>query len=240
MSERSAPPPPIDHPRPKRRSRLLIYALVVPLASLIAIVVLTGLAVRAVGLQALSAASSSMAPTLVVGDKLFVDRRAYADGRLPQRGDVIAHYVPSEASGFPAAGRGPVYIKRVLGLPGDRIDLRGGVPIVDAKPVLREKTGDYPGRFGATVDRLREHLAPDVSYEVLQTSDRGYSRDVGPFDVPAEAVFVLGDNRDDSLDSRTWNGNRGWSVPLSDIIGQAKYIYWSGFERFGRMGLAVK
>jgi signal peptidase I len=219
---------------------LLIYALVVPLASLIAIVVLTGLAIRAVGLHAFSAASSSMAPTLVVGDNLFVDRRAYADGRLPQRGDVIAHHVPSEASGFPAAGRGPVYIKRVIGLPGDRIELRRGVPLVNGTPVVRERAGDYPGRFGATVDRLRERPAPDVSYEVLQTRDRGYSRDVGPFDVPPGTVFVLGDNRDDSLDSRTWNGNRGWSVPLSDIIGQARYIYWSGFERIGRMGLAVK
>lgn len=65
-------------------------------------------------------------------------------------------------------------------------------------------------------------------------------RDGGPYEVPPGAFFVLGDNRDDSLDSRAWNRGRGWSVPLSDIIGQAKYIYWSGFERFGRIGMAVK
>jgi len=60
--------------------------------------------------------------------------------------------------------------------------------------------------------------------------------------VPAEAYFVLGDNRDDSIDSRGQAAPSGtwWFVPTTDIIGRANYIYWSGFERIGRMGTALK
>lgn len=240
MSERAPPPPPVDHPRPPRGRKLLIYAVVAPLASLIAIVVLLGMITRAVGWEPMSLASGSMEPTLVPGDYLFIDRRAYGEERLPRRGDIIAHYVPPAISGFPADGRGPVYVTRVVGVPGDRIELRRGVLIVNGTPALRDKVGDYLGLFGRPVDRLRERLPSNVDYEVLQTRDRGHLRDGGPYDVPPSAFFVMGDNRDDSLDSRAWNENRGWSVPLSDIVGHAKFIYWSGVERFGRMGMAVK
>lgn len=148
MSERAPPSPPVDHPRPSRRRQLLLYAFVVPLALLIAIVVLLGVVARGMGWQAYATPGISMAPTLEAGDFLFVDHRAYAEGRLPRRGDIIAHYVPLQVSSFPADGREPVYIKRVIGVPGDRVELRGGVPIVNGTPVVRDKVGDYPAPSG--------------------------------------------------------------------------------------------
>jgi signal peptidase I len=63
------------------------------------------------------------------------------------------------------------------------------------------------------------------------------------FQVPAGAYFVMGDNRDNTLDSRprlTWGREAGWSVPLSDVVGRVNYIYWSGFDRLGRIGTALK
>ncbi len=187
-----------------------------------------------------------MIPNLVVGDFFFVDRKAYLDGRSPQRGDIVLHYPPAHMfGGRPQAGRPAPFIKRVIGLPGDRVQLINGVPVLNGTPVVQEHLGSYSD---ATQPRsrgrlVRELLPGGASYQILKISQNGPA-DNGPiFIVPAGAYFVVGDNRDDSLDSRMASGPGqplGWYVPLADITGRANYVYWSGFDRLGRIGMALK
>src|SRR5262249_50075745 len=116
-----------------------------------------------------------------------------------------------------------------------------GVLIINGKPVPRRSVGEYvmaPSRPTAT--RFSEQLPSGAVYEVLRYQKASPIANGGPYVVPADAYFVMGDNRDDSLDSRSWNQGRGGFVPLADIIGRANYIYWSGFERFGRIGTPLK
>jgi signal peptidase I len=186
-----------------------------------------------------------MLPSLLVGDYLFVDQQAYADGHRPEYGDVIVFLVSSKQTGFPvsADGRSAPYIKRVVGLPGDRLALVNGVLTINGTPVPRRLAGEFAQPTSLRRQqamRLSEQLPNGATYEVLQHKKAGPLGTWGPYVVPDGAYLVLGDNRDDSLDSRSWNNGAGGAVPLADIIGRANYVYWSGFERFGRIGVALK
>jgi signal peptidase I len=233
MSEQAPPPPPsIEAQTPRRRTFLWVgLAVLIPLAAL---VVVGGLILQATGWRAFHQASGSMVPTLLLGDRMFVDPDAYADGRRPQYGDVIAFVLSSEEPRYRA-----VYIKRVVGLPGDRVSLDDGVLSINGKAVPQQPAGDlrWEKRTG---QRLRERLPNGAAYEILRIDKTGPLNTVGPYVVPAGSYFVLGDNRDNSLDSRSWNQGRGGFIPAADIIGRANFIYWSGFERLGRMGTALK
>ncbi len=228
-----APPPPsIEVPPPRRRTLLWVgLAVLIPV---VALVVVCGLVVQAMGWRGYHQASGSMLPTLLEGDHMFVDPGAYADGRQPAYGDIIVFVLSSEKSRFPAT-----YIKRVVGLPGDRLSLDGGVLSLNGKVMPQQPSGDFAWQ-GQKAQRLREQLPNGVSYEILRVDRAGPLNSVGPYVMPAGAYFVMGDNRDNSLDSRSWNNGRGGFIPAADIIGRANYLYWSGFERLGRMGLALK
>jgi signal peptidase I len=230
MSEQ-APPPPIIEAQPPRRRAVLWVGLAV-LIPLVALAVLSSLVVQAMGWRAYNQASGSMLPTLRVGDFMFVDTGAYGDGRRPEYGDIVALTLPSERTGV-------VYIKRIVGLPGDRLSVDGGLLSINGKVVPQQPSSDFVWE-GRKLQRLREQMPNGASYEILRIDKTGPLNTAGPYVVPEGSYFVMGDNRDNSLDSRSWNGGRGGFIPVANIIGRANYIYWSGFERIGRMGTALK
>lgn len=244
MTERAPPPPPILHAPPSRRRWLLIVGVLAIAVPIAAFVIVGGLFLQVGGWMSFHMAAGSMVPSLEVGDHFLVDPKAYGGGVLPKRGDVILFYPPAGLlPGQP--GRRAPFVKRVVGVPGDRIQMVDGVPVLNGVPVVQEALGDYRDGAHPSIKgrRIRERLPDGVSYEILKIASNGMLDQSPIFLVPPASYFVMGDNRDDSLDSRTRLGSAsipGWYVPLSDVVGQAKYIYWSGFERFGRMGTAVK
>lgn len=173
--------------------------------------------------QAFQIPSGSMENTLLVGDFLLVDKLHYAGlpgsahllpyGKI-ERGDIVVFYFPVDASQF--------LVKRVIGMPGDHIRLRDKIVYVNGNP-LQEKYA------------IHKQWLPD-GYRDNFPNQRGYSRDIdrrwryelsnyvngGELVVPADHYFVMGDNRDNSLDSRYWG-----FVPRANIVGRPLVIYLS-------------
>ena len=174
--------------------------------------------IRPFFLEAFQIPATSMYPTLLVGDHIFVDKRR----RVPQRGDVIVFQYPIEPS--------TAYIKRVIGLPGDIIEISAGALVVNGAPVSRARFQEDCGK-GADGFTAYEESIPCVlwhetldgrTYEIGTDTDLGERRDFFRSVVPENAVFVLGDNRDNSSDSRVWG-----AVPLQNIKGVARLVWWS-------------
>lgn len=182
----------------------------------------------------------SMVPTLLEGDYLFVSKYAYGythyslpfspplfSGRIfgssPSRGDVVVFRLPK--------GDSVDYIKRVVGLPGDRIQMRAGQLYINGTAVTRERLTDFVGDDpcgsdpGARIKRWRETLPNGVSYETLDCVDNGFYDNTNVYAVPDGHFFMLGDNRDNSTDSRVLS-SIGY-VPLENIVGRAGLIFFS-------------
>lgn len=242
-----------------------------------ALAAVLALGARGFVVEASRVRSVSMEPTLLPGDVLLVRKAAYAlrlpfthlrlvDTGQPRRGDVIVFDDPRD----PAT----VYVKRVAGVPGDVIQLREQVLVVNGVPQPRAPVGDYAvpaaaegegGPRGASIcRRYRESLArgvldpPDAaaegtarweaaaaagvaSYEVLQCRGAPADSREGPFEaVRPDHVFVLGDNRDLSADSR---GLGGWQVPYGHIHGRVSTVLWSwgegGWSPHGAAGVRL-
>lgn len=206
--------------------------------------------------QGFNIPSRSMMPTLMVGDYLFAAKYPYGysryslpyslplfEGRIfgsePGRGDVIVFRAPKDTS--------VDYIKRVVGLPGERIQIRRGQLFINDQPVEYERLKDSPDASacgldpGARVKRWRETLPNGVSYETFDCIDDGFYDNTNVYTVPAGHVFVLGDNRDNSVDSRV--SSFGY-VPLENIVGRAGMIFFSvnsdGDPRPDRIGTRVR
>lgn len=244
MSGRPPPPPPNFDVRPaKRRWPVILVAILAPIVS---IIVISGVGLQMSGWQSFYIASGAMVPTLVVHDYIFVDRHAYGGDRLPAWGDIVVFYAPSSLLwAKTAGGRAAPFVKRVMALPGDRIQMIDGVPVLNGQPLAGEFVGSYvdPIQKRPRSVVLREHVPGGPAFEVLKTRQNGPMDNSPVFLVPPGAYFVMGDNRDDSLDSRSTAGPAqvpGWYVPLANIIGRANYIYWSGFDRLSRIGTALK
>ncbi|KAA2214954.1 signal peptidase I [Teichococcus oryzae] len=205
---------------------------------------LIAVGIRTVAFEPFNIPSGSMIPTLQVGDYLFVSKYAYGYSRhsmpfspdlfsgrifgsLPERGDVAVFKLPRDNS--------TDYIKRIIGLPGDRIQLRGGRLFVNGQEAPRESLGPYTVEGDGprmTVRLFRETLPPSpggteaVRHQILEQTDNGPYDNTPEFLVPADHVFAMGDNRDNSLDSRDMIGGVGF-VPLENLVGRAERIFFS-------------
>jgi signal peptidase I len=179
--------------------------------------------------------SGSMKPTLLIGDYLFVSKYSYgfthysAGGTLPlfagrifgsepQRGDVVVFRLPRDDS--------IDYIRRVIGLPGDRVQMIAGQLHLNGQPVKRERVDDdfdeVDGQI-VRVKRWRETLPSGASYLTLQ--DNGPLDNTPIYDVPAGHYFMMGDNRDKATDSRALS-QVGY-VPFEKLVGKAQIIFYS-------------
>lgn len=184
--------------------------------------------------------SGSMESTLLVGDYLFVSKFDYGYthysipfspevfngrifGRQPARGDVVVFRLPRDDT--------TDYIKRVIGMPGDHIQMQNGRLYINGEPVKRERLSDFVGEAPcgsndpAPVKRWKETLPNGVSYQTLDCTDVGFYDNTAVYTVPQGHFFLVGDNRDNSTDSRALSAV-GY-VPFENLIGRARMIYFS-------------
>jgi signal peptidase I len=209
--------------------RLLVHA------GIIALVIRTFL------FQPFNIPSGSMKATLLVGDYLFVSKYSYGyskyslplspplfSGRIPggftpERGDVVVFRLPKDPS--------TDYIKRVIGLPGDKIQVIDGVVNINGVPIKRERASDFveteEGSRDAPVKRWKETLPNGVTYYTLDLVDNGFADNTQVYTVPDGDYFMMGDNRDNSTDSRF---SQVGFVPFENIVGKAQIIFFSVYE----------
>ena len=201
-------------------------------AESILIAVGVALLLRAFVVEAFKIPSGSMLPTLQIQDHIFVNKFAYGptvpfsktrlyDGLPPKRGDVIVFEYPDPD---PLAERQD-FIKRVIALPGDTFEVVDGHPIINGWQVPYCKAGTYEG-----ADLFVEFLG-DYSYLTIFESIEGRSRGKeGPYFAKEGEVWVMGDNRNNSHDSRAWP--QGGGVPFANIKGRAMFV-WLSFDNNG-------
>jgi signal peptidase I len=204
--------------------------------------------------------SGSMLPNLMIGDYLFVAKWPYGysrysfpfapfgfEGRImggvPERGDVVVFRYPGQEN--------EDYVKRVIGLPGDTIQVRGGEVILNGRILPRQQVeafdmlvspnspcrgaarvvpaqGGADGQQHCRYPRYRETLPGGRSYEILDQIPDGPGDTFGPITVPEGRLFVMGDNRDDSMDSRFDTAQRGVGLlPIDNVLGRALIGFWS-------------
>lgn len=208
----------------------------------IAIAIAVALLLRAFVVEAFKIPSGSMLPTLQLQDHIFVNKFAYGpnipftrariwENLPPQRGDVMVFEFPDPNPDNPRTD----YIKRVIALPGDTLLVKDGHPEINGWKVPNCRVGDYEYRDGDESNVKRGELfvefLGDESYLTIFEEDRPEGTQ-GPYQVKPGEVWVLGDNRNNSSDSRAWFNNRGGGVPFENIKGRAMFV-WLSFDAGG-------
>lgn len=201
-----------DASRPKwYRSAWLAAIVYIPLATMAALV-------WPAGWRSFSIPSGSSLPGIQFGDVIIADVRG--SNVMPDYGDVVVFVYPRDHS--------IDYIKRVIGLPGDHVQLRRGLLYLNDQVVARQPIEHFPvddGDLHMVLNQYTETLPNRRSYPIVKATDDGIWNNTPEYVVPPNAFFVLGDNRDNSVDSRMVNAV-GF-VPLQNLIGKAWTITWS-------------
>jgi signal peptidase I len=191
-------------------------------AAAVALAGAAALILRARVVDSYAVLSASMLPTFAPGDRVAASKLPY---RVPERGDVIVF--PSTAVASQTAARPEPFVKRVIGLPGDRVGMMGGIPIINGWKVPACLAGEYlyvaPDREGSALrGRLFVEFLDDRAYLTLQAP--GAPEFPRTYEVMPGEVFVLGDNRNNSADSRVWNQGSGGAVPLRAVEARVKWF----------------
>ncbi len=199
---------------------------------------LIAIVVRTFGYEPFNIPSGSMKPTLLIGDYLFVSKFSYGysqyslpfslpliEGRVffsePERGDVAVFKQPKDNK--------TDFIKRIVGLPGDKIQVIEGILHINGNPVERRQVDDfviegYAGSFNRT-PQFVEVLPNGVEHAMLEESDNDWLDNTPEFSVPEGHYFAMGDNRDRSNDSRVMNAV-GF-IPRKNLVGRAEFLFFS-------------
>ena len=207
--------------------------------------VLIALVVRTVAYEPFNIPSGSMIPTLLVGDYLFVSKFSYGYSRyslpfglplfsgriylpfshLPERGDVTVFKLPTDPS--------TDYIKRIVGLPGDHLQMRHGELYINDQLVPRRSAGDYIYEEGGTTIVLHRYIEAlprgpgkkPLEHPIIKIGDDGPLDNTPVYEVPPGHYFAMGDNRDNSQDSRVLSAV-GY-VPAENLVGKAQFLFFS-------------
>jgi signal peptidase I len=186
--------------------------------------------------------SGSMEPTLAIGDAIVASKFDYGYSRysvpfamgpasdtrlmekLPARGDVVVFHLPRDP--------GVVYVKRVIGLPGDHIQMRQGLLYINGKSTTLKPMGaggvEMEDGSSLPAERFIETLPGGVAHAIYKLAWNTPLDNTGEFVVPAGHLFMMGDNRDNSLDSRVPEAQGGVGfVPMENLVGKAKIIVGS-------------
>jgi signal peptidase I len=178
--------------------------------------------------------SGSMKNNLLVGDYLFVSKYSYGysrysfplgirwfDGRImasdPKRGDIVVFREPSNPS--------VDFIKRIIGLPGDSVQVKEGIVYINGTALKRERVDDWlDEENGRKIRRFKETLPEGKQFDILKEMKYSVADDTGVFNVPEGHFFMMGDNRDNSRDSRF---DEVGFVPFENMVGRADIIFFS-------------
>ena len=205
--------------------------------------ILIALVVRTVAYEPFNIPSGSMIPTLLVGDYLFVSKFSYGYSRFslpfglplfsgrflafhhPQRGDVAVFKLPTDTS--------TDYIKRLVGLPGDKIQMIHGNLFINGEMVPRRQVEDYVYQEGGQVILMHQYIEslprgpgePPLDHPIIKIGDDGPLDNTAVYEVPQGYYFAMGDNRDNSQDSRVISAV-GF-VPAENLVGRAQFLFFS-------------
>jgi signal peptidase I len=178
------------------------------------VIVMVVLLIRAFVAQAYNIPSGSMKPTLLVGDFILVNKLVYRFSE-PKRGDIVVFKYPIDPN--------IDFIKRIVALPGEQVEVKNNQVFINGKPLPLTEVGR--GEENGVRKFIYEEVMPEgIKHKVQFYEDFPFSkRDFGPVVVPPNHYFVMGDNRDNSEDSRYWG-----FLPRENIVGKAFVIYFSG------------
>ena len=203
----------------------------------ILIAIFIALVIRSFIFEPFNIPSGSMKPNLLVGDFIFVSKYSYGFSKhslpfsiplipvkmfskTPERGDVVVFKTPENNR--------TDYIKRVIGLPGDKIEIKNGIIFINGSEILRKKLNDFIDTDNATNNkrvRMYNEYFFNKEINILDISDNGIVDNTQLFNVPENHFFVMGDNRDNSQDSRFIN-SVGF-IPYENLVGKAQFIFFS-------------
>ncbi len=201
------------------------------------IAIFIALLIRSFIFEPFNIPSGSMKPNLLVGDFIFVSKYSYGFSKhslpfslpllprkifpnIPERGDVVVFKTPENNR--------TDYIKRVIGLPGDKIEIRNGIIFINGSEILRKKLNDFIDTDNKSSNkrvRMYNEYFFNKEINILDITDNGIADNTQLFNVPENHFFVMGDNRDNSQDSR-FISTVGF-IPYENLVGKAQFIFFS-------------